>query len=103
MILLEKKYQAFDIEDVEKNVSRIVGRDVKIDEIDIEIYDDSRSKDFNIMAVVDGEPVLVYDDNGELVDEPFKEINFGEYGLDVKYIFNFDVSLFHSYVRYNEL
>ena len=44
MILLEKKYQAFDIEDVEKNVSRIVGRDVKIEDIDIEIYDKEDNK-----------------------------------------------------------
>lgn len=97
--------QAMDIEDVTGAVSKILGRDVEIGDIEISVVDSLPMEalyDGNISrcgvyfeVIVDDEDVCDEDYNGPLDDFEKGYIAC----LDEKYIFNFDVALFKSYER----
>lgn len=91
-----RTYHAYDIEDVERNVSRVLGRDVKISEMDVLVADVVYMDGIAITVTVGG--VEAYIDEDHENGDPFGDLDCPPCTEDW-YIFNFDVRLFKSYLR----
>ena len=113
-ISVTKTYAVLDEEDIEKAASSYLGRDVKIEELDLTIADQvpmdtGEPNGMSFYLRCDGEFAgddyeLFYDKkkkghylpSGEFLGDNFMEEAF----LDLKLIFGFDVSRFKSVDRY---
>lgn len=104
MVKKVKEYNVLDVEDVEKAVSKMLGRPVKVGEMDVTLSDllplastlDNRIEDCGLGVCVEVDDDVVCDDDW---NGPLDELIPDEVGLDVSYIFNFSTDLFHSFTR----
>lgn len=107
MVKKTKTYNVLEEKDVEQVISKALGRDVKIGEMEISLIDrcplddmhDGKIENFYMLCdvFVDGEEVNDEDYDGSLWEFMPKEAY-----VDVKYIFAFDVKKFKSFERYTD-
>lgn len=101
MIKKSKVHNVLEKEDVERIVSKFLGKEVKVSEMDITIVDlipsDFESiEDTGLDCILEINGRLIMDEEGLC---PFVDRIFNQALLEEKYIFAFDVKEFKSYKR----
>lgn len=102
MIKKTVTYKVFEKEDVERIISKFLGKEVKISEMDVEMID-LISCEYELVDECELD-CLIKVDGKNVIDEaylcPLVDYIPNQALLDEKYIFAFDVREFKSYCRY---
>ena len=104
MIKKTVTYKVIEKEDLERVVSKILGKETKISEMDVELTDwvPSNYAEDNVSADACGITFNVFVNNEQVspIDEDYLSLpDINQAILQEKYIFNFDVKEFKSYKR----
>ena len=98
-------FKVLEVEDVERLVSEIVGREVKVGDMDIKLVD--RVPMFSFQERIGSQMCCDVVVDGEYILDEGDEAPFNEYLPDIayvpkEYIFDFDTSVFKSFERNTE-
>lgn len=108
MIEKQKVFQVLEVADVERLVSEMAGREIKVSDMDIRlydavpygpIYDEGRVDSVYMYCEVRVDGKEVFDDD---YNSPFDDYLPKWVYLPEEYIFDFDTKLFKSFKRYTD-